>query len=82
MIKIKNIFNKKDKKEEVKNKKYKYAINFKNTLEIEGICEFENLDEVYDFFLKGNFTQLLNCTKAFYFNSDEIVCLEVYEIKE
>lgn len=33
-----------------KMKKYKYKIIFKDKAEMNGICEFENLDKVYDFF--------------------------------
>ncbi len=64
------------------NRKYKWKMIFKNGMKIDGNGDFPSLDEVYKVFLMGNFNHLQNDKKGLYYNSDEILYLEVEELLE
>ena len=65
-----------------KQKKYKYRIVFKNGNEANGDITGNNLNELYDIFLKNKANFLNQGEKLYYFNRDEIQYLQVEEIEE
>lgn len=65
-----------------KQKKYKYRIVFKNGNEANGDITGNNLNELYDIFLKNKANFLNQGEKLYYFNRDEIQYLQVEEIGE
>ena len=65
-----------------KQKKYKYRIVFKNGNEANGDITGNNLNELYDIFLKNKANFLNQGEKLYYFNRDEIQYLQVEEIRE
>ena len=65
-----------------KQKKYKYRIVFKNGNEANGDITGNNLNELYDIFLKNKANSLNQGEKLYYFNRDEIQYLQVEEIEE
>lgn len=65
-----------------KQKKYKYRIVFKNGNEANGDITGNNLNELYNIFLKNEANFLNQGEKLYYFNRDEIQYLQVEEIRE
>lgn len=65
-----------------KQKKYKYRIVFKNGNEANGDITGNNLNELYDIFLKNKANFLNQGEKLYYFNRDEIQYLQVEEMEE
>lgn len=65
-----------------KQKKYKYRIVFKNGNEANGDITGNNLNELYDIFLKNKANFLNQGEKLYYFNRDEIQYLQVEETEE
>ena len=65
-----------------KQKKYKYRIVFKNGNEANGDITGNNLNELYDIFLKNKASFLNQGEKLYYFNRDEIQYLQVEETEE
>ena len=63
-------------------KKYKYRIVFKNRDEASGNITGSNLDELKGTFLDNKANFLNQGKNLYYFNRDEIQCLQVEEIEE
>ena len=65
-----------------KQKKYKYRIVFKNGNEANGDITGNNLNELYDIFLKNKANFLNQGEKLYYLNRNEIQYLQVEETEE
>jgi hypothetical protein len=76
MINILKIFKKKEKE----NKRYNFIITFKGGVVQEGNCEFPNLKIACNAFLQNQISYLDNEHKGFYYNSNEILMFEIYEL--
>lgn len=68
-----NLFKKKEKKT------YKYKIEFKNGKTAEGEIKAYNFNDIHFALMRNRLIITNNGKKAFYWNSDEFLTVEIYE---